>query len=183
MEKDNLEVITLGGGCFWCVEAIYQRLEGVHHVESGYSGGHVENATYEQVCGKMTGHAEVVQVHFDPSVISLEEILEIFWYTHNPTTLNRQGNDVGPQYRSVIYYHNEKQKQIAKKSINEIAPQMWDDPIVTELSPLTNYYSAEGYHQNYFNDNPGNGYCSVVVNSKVQKFRMKYANRLKSEYS
>ena len=179
MENKNLETATLGAGCFWCIEAIFQRLEGVEYVEPGYSGGHVENPTYREVCGKRTGHAEVAQINFDPSKISFEEILEVFWYTHDPTTKDRQGNDVGPQYRSAIFYHNENQKSIAEKSKAEVASQMWKDPIVTEISPLINYYPAEDYHKNYFNDNPNQGYCQFVVNPKVQKFKAKYANRLK----
>lgn len=178
-KNESLELITIGGGCFWCVEAVYQDFEGIEKVVSGYSGGHVVNPTYEQVCGKKTGHAEVVQISFDPTIISLGEILEIFWAAHDPTTPNRQGNDVGPQYRSVIYYHNEGQKEIAQHSIAHVAPKVWSDPIVTELAPLDIFYAAELYHQNYFNNNPGNGYCSVVVGPKVAKVKKKYAHRLK----
>jgi methionine-S-sulfoxide reductase/methionine-R-sulfoxide reductase len=175
----KLEKATIGGGCFWCVEAIYQDLEGVHHVVSGYSGGHVVNPTYEQVCGKQTGHAEVVQIDFDPTVISYGEILEIFWAAHDPTTPNRQGNDVGPQYRSVIYYHNEGQKEIAEHSIADVATQIWDDPIVTELEPLGEFYGGELYHQNFYKNNPNHGYCQAVVGPKVAKVKKKYAHRLK----
>jgi len=178
-QNESLEQITIGGGCFWCVEAVYQDFEGIESAVSGYSGGHVVNPTYEQVCGKQTGHAEVVQLTFDPSIISLGEILEIFWAAHDPTTPNRQGNDKGPQYRSVIHYHNEGQKEIAEHSIAHVATKIWSDPIVTELDPLETFYAAELYHQNYFNNNPGNGYCSVVVGPKVAKIKKKYANRLK----
>ena len=179
MENKKLETATLGAGCFWCVEAVFQRLQGVEHVEPGYSGGHVKNPTYKEVCGKKTGHAEVAQIKFDPEVVSFQEILEVFWYTHDPTTIDRQGNDVGPQYRSAIFYHNDEQKAIADKSKADVATQMWSDPIVTEVSPLINYYPAENYHKNYFNDNPTQGYCQFVVNPKVQKFKAKYADRLK----
>lgn len=178
-ENDSLEKITIGGGCFWCVEAVYQDFEGIDKVVSGYSGGHVVNPTYEQVCGKKTGHAEVVQISFDPQIISLGEILEIFWAAHDPTTQDRQGNDVGPQYRSVIHYHNEGQKEIAEHSIANVATKVWSDPIVTELEALDVFYAAELYHQNYFNNNPANGYCSVVVGPKVAKVKKKYAHRLK----
>jgi peptide-methionine (S)-S-oxide reductase len=177
--NQNLQVATFGGGCFWCVEAVFQRLEGVHKVESGYSGGHVKNPSYREICGKQTGHAEVTQIHFDPNVISFEELLEVFWYTHDPTTLDRQGNDVGPQYRSVIFYHNEQQKLIAEKSKAETATQMWHDAIVTEIGPLINFYPAENYHQNYYNNNSYQGYCMVVINPKVAKLKAKYASRLK----
>lgn len=179
-KNESLEVITIGGGCFWCVEAVFQDFEGIEKVVSGYSGGHVVNPTYEQVCGKKTGHAEVVQISFDPTIISLGEILEIFWAAHDPTTPNQQGNDKGPQYRSVIHYHNEGQKEIAEHSIAEVATKVWSDPIVTELAPLDTFYAAELYHQNYFNNNPGNGYCSVVVGPKVAKIKKKYAHRLKN---
>ena len=176
----QLETATLAGGCFWCVEAIYQDLKGVHNVVSGYSGGSVENPTYEQVCTKTTGHAEVVQVTFDPEILSFEEILTIFWLIHDPTTPDRQGNDVGPQYRSVIYYHDEGQKEIAERSKAETdASDLWPNPIVTEIAPLTTFYDAEGYHQNYFKDNPVQPYCQVVINPKVQKFRQAFQDRLK----
>ncbi|MCZ6631887.1 MAG: peptide-methionine (S)-S-oxide reductase MsrA [bacterium] len=176
----QLETATLAGGCFWCVEAIYQDLKGVHKVVSGYSGGSVENPTYEQVCTKTTGHAEVVQVTFDPEILSFEEILTIFWLIHDPTTPDRQGNDVGPQYRSVIYYHDEGQKEIAERSKAETdASDLWPNPIVTEIAPLTTFYDAEGYHQNYFKDNPVQPYCQVVIHPKVQKFRQAFQDRLK----
>lgn len=177
-----METATLGGGCFWCVEAIYQDVIGVHKVVSGYAGGTVENPTYEEVCSGTTGHAEVVQIAFDPTVISFEEILFIFWCTHDPTTLNRQGNDVGTQYRSVIYYHDEEQKKIAEQSMAETdASDLWPDPIVTEIAPLPIFYEGEAYHQNYFVDNPYQPYCIFVINPKVQKFRKSFRNKLRGE--
>ena len=180
--SDNVEVATLGAGCFWCVEAVFQDVKGVHKVESGYTGGHVENPTYKQICTGTTGHAEVAQITFDPSVISFEDILMIFWNTHDPTTLNRQGNDAGTQYRSAIFYHNEKQKEIAEKSKAETeASDLWPNPIVTEITPLDVYYPAEDYHQNYFNNNPYQPYCMMVVNPKVQKFRKSFGEWLKKE--
>ncbi len=173
------ENATFGAGCFWCVEAIYQRVNGVLAVESGYAGGHVKNPTYEQVVSGNTGHAEVVRVMFDPDVISFEELLEVFWHTHDPTTLNRQGADVGTQYRSAIFYHNEDQKKIAEKSLAKTdKSDLWDDPIVTEISPLMNYSTAEDYHQNYFNNNPNAGYCSVVIAPKVAKFKKDFPHLL-----
>jgi peptide-methionine (S)-S-oxide reductase len=178
---ENLEMATLGAGCFWCVEAIYQDLKGVVKVESGYSGGSVDKPTYKQICDGNTGHAEVIRVYFDPKVISYEVILELFWAAHDPTTLNRQGNDVGTQYRSAIFYHNETQKEIALKS-KETADKSgtFSKPIVTEITALTNYYPAEDYHQDYFNLNGDkNPYCSTVVAPKVSKFRKKYAHLLK----
>jgi peptide-methionine (S)-S-oxide reductase len=170
---------TLGAGCFWCVEAIYQRVNGVVSVESGYSGGHVEDPTYNQVITGNTGHAEVIRFKFDPDVISFEELLEVFWHTHDPTTLNRQGADVGTQYRSVIFYHDENQKKIAEQSMKKTdASDLWEDPIVTEISPLINYYKAEDYHQNYFNNNPNAGYCSVVIAPKLAKFKKDFPHLL-----
>jgi peptide-methionine (S)-S-oxide reductase len=174
------EVATLGGGCFWCLEAVYDELQGVEHVESGYAGGQVVNPTYEQVCSGRTGHAEVVQVTFDPAIVSFKEILEIFFTIHDPTTLNRQGADVGPQYRSAIFYHSPEQKVTAEQVINEInAAHIWDAPIVTEVSSLETFYLAEDYHQEYFQRNPGQGYCRVIIAPKVAKFRQKYLSRLK----
>jgi peptide-methionine (S)-S-oxide reductase len=176
----NLEVATLGGGCFWCLEAVYDELKGVTSVVSGYSGGHVVNPTYEEVCGKQTGHAEVVQVTFDPSVISYREILEIFFTIHDPTTLNRQGNDVGPQYRSAIFYHSPEQKAVAQGVMQAFAQaRVWDNPIVTELAAFDTFYSAEDYHQKYFKRNPDQPYCAWVVGPKVAKFRKQYFGRLK----
>ncbi len=180
-EQTQHEVATLGGGCFWCLEAVYDDLIGVHSVVSGYSGGHVPNPTYEQVCGKRTGHAEVVQVTFDPAVITFREILEVFFTIHDPTTLNRQGNDVGPQYRSAIFYHDEAQKLAAEAIIAELnGADLWPGPIVTELTPFDIFYRAEEYHQNYFQNNPYQPYCQFVVAPKVAKFRQKYAQRRKT---
>jgi peptide-methionine (S)-S-oxide reductase len=176
-----MEVATLGGGCFWCLEAVYDELRGVTDVVSGYAGGHVDNPSYKQVTTGHTGHAEVVQITFDPAVVSFKEILEVFFTIHDPTTLDRQGNDVGPQYRSAIFYHNEEQKQIAEETIHEIeAADIWDNPIVTEVTPLDTFYEAEDYHQEYFARNPAQGYCRVIIAPKVAKFRKMYLNRLKA---
>lgn len=173
------ETATLGGGCFWCLEAVYQELKGVQHAESGYTGGNVPNPTYEQVCDGTTGHAEVVRIEFDPAVVSYREILEIFFTIHDPTTLNRQGNDVGTQYRSVIYYHSPEQQEIARQVIACMAT-VWDAPIVTELSPAQTYYKAEDYHQNYFRQHPLQGYCAFVVAPKVAKFRKIFVDKVNS---
>lgn len=177
--SSNLDTAVFGAGCFWCVEAVFQELKGVQSVESGYSGGTVENPSYKEVCTGTTGHAEVAEIIFDPAVISYDDLLEVFWTTHDPTTLNRQGADVGSQYRSVIFYLNDKQKETAEKSKKEIAPQIWDDPIVTEIAPLTNFYKAEDYHQNYYNENPEQSYCKFVINPKLEKFRKKFKDKLK----
>ena len=177
---DSLQVATFGSGCFWCTEAIFERVNGVVKVESGYSGGTVENPTYQEVCTGTTGHAEVTQITYDPSVISFDELLEIFWKTHDPTTLNKQGNDVGTQYRSVIFYHNEEQKELAEKYKSELDKSgAWDNPIVTEISPFTNFYPAEGYHQDYYENNPNQGYCAFVIAPKVEKFEKVFKNKLK----
>jgi peptide-methionine (S)-S-oxide reductase len=177
--ESNTETAVFGAGCFWCVEAIYQRVTGVIAVESGYAGGHEENPTYEQVITGKTGHAEVAKVTFDPEQISFEELLEVFWHTHDPTTLNRQGADVGPQYRSAIFYNSLEQKQISEKSMRKTdASDLWKDPIVTEITPLSNYSTAEDYHQNYFNNNPNAGYCSVVIAPKVAKFKKDFPHLL-----
>jgi peptide-methionine (S)-S-oxide reductase len=174
------EIATLGGGCFWCLDPIYAELVGVEQVEAGYSGGEVKNPSYELICTGTTGHAEVVQVTFDPKIITYEEILKIFFTIHDPTTLNRQGADVGTQYRSVIFYHDETQKETAKRVIQEIEREgIWHDPIVTQVLPLDVFYVAEDYHQDYFKNNPGQGYCRVVIAPKVAKFRQKYAEKLK----
>jgi peptide-methionine (S)-S-oxide reductase len=170
------ETATLGGGCFWCLEAVYQELKGVLQVESGYTGGHVPNPSYEQVCDGSTGHVEVVRLTFDPDVVSYREILEVFFTIHDPTTLNRQGNDVGTQYRSAIYTHSPQQHDTAKHVIAEMA-NVWDAPIVTELNPETTYYKAEDYHQNYFQQHPLQGYCAFVVAPKVAKFRKIFAEK------
>lgn len=176
------EVATLAGGCFWCLEAVYDQLKGVISVESGYAGGHVDNPTYQQVCGGRTGHAEVVRITFDPDVVSFRQLLEVFFTIHDPTTLNRQGADVGPQYRSAIFYHSPEQKATAEEVIRQLeAQELWPDPIVTELSPASNYYEAEVYHQEYFARNPYQGYCQVVIAPKVAKFRKKYLDQLKQE--
>ncbi len=179
MNKKN-EITTLGGGCFWCLEAVYDQLEGVLDVVSGYAGGHVPNPDYKSVCNGTTGHAEVVQVTFDPAVITFKEILEVFFTIHDPTTLNRQGADVGTQYRSEIFYHADEQKFAAKQVIAEIeAAKIWPAPIVTAISALDTFYPAEDYHQEYFERNPYQGYCRAVVAPKVVKFRQKFAHRLK----
>ncbi|HWX03394.1 peptide-methionine (S)-S-oxide reductase MsrA [Collimonas sp.] len=172
------EVAVLGGGCFWCLEAVYQEIKGVEHVESGYTGGHVENPSYEQVCEGTTGHAEVVALTFDNEKISYRELLEIFFTIHDPTTLNRQGNDVGTQYRSAIYYQSPQQKAAAAQVIAEMA-NVWDAPIVTELSAAETYYKAEDYHQNYFRQHPLQGYCAFVVAPKVAKLRKMFIDKVK----
>lgn len=175
------QAITLGGGCFWCLEAVFDNLQGVTDVVSGYAGGTAVNPTYQQVCTGATGHAEVVQIRFEPSVISFKEILEVFFSIHDPTTLNRQGADVGTQYRSAIFYHTVEQKQTAEETIQELMEEkIWDDPIVTEVAELEMFYPAEEYHQEYFARNPGQGYCQMVVAPKVAKFRRKYASRIKT---
>ena len=174
------EVVTLGGGCFWCIEAVFEELNGVEHLESGYSGGQVDDPTYEQVCTGATGHAEVVQVTFDPKVISLKEVLEVFFTVHDPTTLNRQGADVGTQYRSMIFYRSEEQKVIAEQVIREIQKEkLWKAPIVTELVPFKAFYKAEDYHQEYYKKNPGQAYCRIVIAPKIKKFRGHYKDKLK----
>ena len=174
------EVATFGAGCFWCVEAIFQRIKGVNHVESGYAGGHVINPTYQQVITGRTGHAEVIRLYFDPNIVRYETLLEVFWHTHDPTTLNRQGNDVGTQYRSAIFYHSEAQRLVAESSKNRTDRSgLWKDPIVTEIKPVINYSVAEDYHQNYFNNNPDAGYCSIVIAPKVRKFMREFAHLLR----
>jgi len=176
----NREVATLGGGCFWCVEAIFTELSGVEKVESGYAGGTVPNPSYEQVCSGTTGHAEVVQISFDPSVLTYRDLLRIFFTVHDPTTLNRQGADVGTNYRSVIFYHNPEQKSQATEVMREITEAgIWDARIVTELVPLQTFYRAEQYHQEYFKNNPNQPYCRIVIAPKVQKFRAHYTQKLK----
>lgn len=170
---------VFGGGCFWCVEAIFSELSGVLEVIPGYSGGHVENPTYEQVCTDTTGHAEVVQVTYDPESISYEDLLRIFFSTHDPTTLNRQGEDVGTQYRSVVFYGSEAERQAAERIKEEMAP-LWEDPIVTEIVPLERFWPAEDYHRNYFRLHPEKTYCSLVIAPKVAKFRKNFAERLKA---
>jgi peptide-methionine (S)-S-oxide reductase len=180
-DSSRTEVATLGGGCFWCLEAVYDELRGVEKVESGYSGGSVPDPTYRQVCTGTTGHAEVVQVTFDPEVVSFREILEVFFTIHDPTTFNRQGADVGPQYRSAIFYHDEDQRRVAEEVIAEVeAKGLWSDPIVTEVTPLDTFYRAEDYHQEYYRNNEYQPYCQVVISPKVAKFRSRYLSRLKA---
>lgn len=174
----NVEVATLGGGCFWCMEAVFQDLKGVLKVESGFSGGHVDNPTYREVCSGLTGHAEVAEITFDPTVVSYKEILEVFFTVHDPTTLNRQGADAGTQYRSAIFYHSEAQRQTAEE-VKKEAQAIWDDPIVTEITEFDKFYKAEDYHQNYYKDNPNQPYCSIVIAPKVKKFRDKFKDKLK----
>ncbi|MGZ2370373.1 peptide-methionine (S)-S-oxide reductase MsrA [Ancylomarina sp. YFZ004] len=180
MDKNNKEIATLGSGCFWCTEAIFQELEGVEKVESGYMGGQTLNPTYKDICTGETGHAEVCQITFNPEVISFTDLLEVFWLVHNPTTLNRQGADVGTQYRSVIFYHSKEQKQTAENLITELDKAgAWDDPIVTEIATAEKFYKAENYHQNYFNQNKSQPYCSFVIKPKQEKFRKAFKNKLK----
>lgn len=180
-KNQGLVAATLGGGCFWCLEAVFENLRGVEAVVSGYTGGTVPNPTYEQVCGKQTGHVEVVQVTFDPVVVTYREVLEVFFATHDPTTPNRQGNDVGPQYRSAIFTHSADQKETAEQLIRELsAEKVFPNPIVTEVLPLATFYPAEEYHQGYYRDNPAQPYCSFVVAPKVAKFRKQFANKWKN---
>jgi len=180
LNMDNLQKATFGSGCFWCTEAIFENLNGVHSVVSGYAGGQALNPTYEEVCTGTTGHAEVTQITYDPSVITYDELLEVFWKTHDPTTLNRQGNDAGPQVRSVIFYHNDEQKKLVEKYKAELDKSgAWDKPIVTEISPLTNYFPAENYHQDYYSNNPNQGYCAFVIAPKLEKLRKVFEDKLK----
>lgn len=175
----NLDTATFGAGCFWCVEAVYQQVRGVIAVSSGYSGGKLQNPTYKEVCTGTTGHAEVTQLFFDPKQVNFEQLLEVFWKVHDPTTLNRQGNDVGTQYRSVIFYHNATQKELAEKYKKELnASGAWDKPIVTEISPFTVFYKAEDYHQNYYNLNGDQPYCQFVIKPKLEKFEKVFKNKL-----
>ncbi len=180
--SEGYRLATLAGGCFWCLEAVYNELRGVESVVSGYAGGHDPDPTYEAVCSETTGHAEVVQIAFDPDMVSFRELLEVFFTIHDPTTLNRQGNDVGTQYRSAIYYHDEQQRLIADEVIEEMTVAgLWDDPIVTEVTALDTFYEAEEYHQQYFEKNPFQPYCFVVVRPKVSKFRKKFVSKLKKQ--
>ncbi|MBD3223291.1 MAG: peptide-methionine (S)-S-oxide reductase MsrA [Caldithrix sp.] len=179
MDK-SYEQATLGAGCFWCVEAVFENLKGVKDVVSGYTGGHVANPTYKQVTTGETGHAEVARITFDPQVISYRELLDVFWRTHDPTTLNRQGADVGPQYRSAIFYHDEDQKRIAEHSKQETdASDLWDEPIVTEIEPLEQFYEAENYHQNFYENNRNQPYCRFVIDPKLQKLEKNFKDKLK----
>ncbi|MBI3737508.1 MAG: peptide-methionine (S)-S-oxide reductase MsrA [Chloroflexi bacterium] len=178
----NLQTATLAGGCFWCLEAVFDEVKGVHSVVSGYSGGHVANPSYREVCTGATGHAEVVEVTFDPQVVSYKDILNVFFAIHDPTTLNRQGADVGTQYRSAIFYHNDEQKQVAENLIKELNDQhIWDHPIMTEVSKINGFYHAEDYHQEYFAKNPYQPYCQAVVAPKVAKFRKQHLDMLKKQ--
>lgn len=179
-DSSKTDTATFGAGCFWCVEAVFQDLDGVLSVSSGYSGGKIKNPTYREVCSGLTGHAEVIQIVYQPAKISYDELLEIFWQTHNPTTLNRQGNDMGTQYRSVIFYHNEEQRELAekyKKALNDV--QAFDKPIVTEISPAAEFYKAEDYHQNYYNANGEAPYCQFVIKPKVEKVKKVFGEKLK----
>jgi peptide-methionine (S)-S-oxide reductase len=176
------QLATFGSGCFWCTEAVFQQLKGVDKVVSGYSGGKLDNPTYEDICTGTTGHAEVIQGTYDPAVVSYAELLEAFWHSHDPTTLNRQGHDFGTQYRSVIFHHDDEQRKLAehyKRQLDESGA--FASPVVTEISPLTKFYSAEGYHQNFYNDNPRNGYCVAVIQRKLEKFRKAFAEKLKAK--
>jgi peptide-methionine (S)-S-oxide reductase len=180
-QPDQLQTATFANGCFWCTEAVFQELKGVEKVTSGYTGGHVANPTYEQVCTKNTGHAESLQIEYDPAQISFDELLEVFWKTHDPTTLNRQGNDVGPQYRSVVFYHNEAQKEKAEKYKEKLdASGIFDAPIVTTVEPFKVFYPAEDYHLNYYKRNPSQSYCYFVIRPKMEKFKKVFGNKLKA---
>ena len=177
----NLETAVLGGGCFWCLEAVFDNLHGVKSVESGYMGGHVDNPTYRQVCGGDTGHVEVVRISFDPQDISYRDLLEVFFSIHDPTTLNRQGGDVGTQYRSAIFYNSDEQRQAAEQAIAALnAARVWPDPVVTAVEPAAKFFIAEDYHQEYYANNPAQPYCQMVVSPKVKKFRQKFAARMKT---
>ena len=179
---NQFELATFGNGCFWCTEAIFEQLEGVKKVESGYAGGQIKNPSYKEVCSGTTGHAEVIRLTYDPKVISYRELLDVFFNTHDPTTLNRQGADVGTQYRSVIFYHNEDQKTVANEMINDLENEnVFEDKIVTEVTPINNYYVAENYHQDYYNNNTNQGYCRAVINPKLEKFIKKYKSKLKKD--
>jgi peptide-methionine (S)-S-oxide reductase len=178
-----MDTATLAGGCFWCTEAIFKRLKGVKSVTSGYSGGTIQHPSYEQVSTSMTGHAEAIQIEFDPKIIPYEKILDVFWHTHNPTTLNQQGNDVGTQYRSAIFYHDQSQKEIAEKSKANLEKEgVYQAKIVTEIVPFSNFYQAEHYHKDYYDRNADDSYCTFVINPKIQKLMQKYGNDVKEEF-
>jgi peptide-methionine (S)-S-oxide reductase len=180
MSDSKVELATFGAGCFWCTEAVFQNVKGVSKVVSGYAGGNVKNPTYREICTGLTGHAEVTQITFDPSKVSFEELLEVFWNTHDPTTLNRQGADEGTQYRSVVFYHTDEQRKAAEKYKSQLeASKVYQNPIVTEISPLPDYFPAENYHQNYFELNPNQSYCQYVVRPKVEKFKKQFQSKLK----
>ncbi|WP_282126537.1 peptide-methionine (S)-S-oxide reductase MsrA [Marinifilum flexuosum] len=179
-QSKKMEVASFGAGCFWCVEAIFQELNGVEKVESGYMGGDTKNPTYKEICTGETGHAEICQITYDANVISFEDLLEVFWQTHNPTTLNRQGADVGTQYRSAVFYHSDEQKELALQYKEKLSDSgAWDDPIVTEITPASKFYIAENYHQDYFNNNSNQPYCSFVIKPKMEKFKKVFKNKLK----
>ena len=179
----SLQTATFGGGCFWCVESVFLRLEGVETVTSGYMGGHIDNPTYKQICTGATGHAEVIQIQFDPEKIAFEELLAVFWATHDPTTLNRQGNDVGTQYRSAVFYHDDQQRAIAEESKEKLdASRFYRRPAVTEITPASTMFPAEDYHQDYFNQNPNDRYCNLVVPEKLDKLKKLFGSKLKAEY-
>ena len=180
-EDMNTEVATFGAGCFWCVEAVFQELKGVLKVESGYMGGKTADPSYREVCSGTTGHAEVARITFDPSLISYDELLEVFWTTHDPTTLNRQGADAGTQYRSVIFYDGDTQREKAENSKATVAPKIWVNPIVTQIVPAETFYPAEDYHQDYYANNPNAGYCQIVINPKIEKVRTKFRDKLKQQ--
>ena len=183
-EKMQLETATFGAGCFWCVEAVFQQLEGVHEVVSGYTGGTTDNPNYQEICTGLTGHAEVVQIRFDPSVITYAELLDVFWHTHDATTLNRQGADQGTQYRSAIFYHDEAQRRTAEQSKTEMDNSgEWDAPIVTEVTAAATFYPAEGYHQKYFLNNPNQPYCQFVIHPKMRKFTKDFKDKLRTDAS
>jgi len=181
--NNEMEIATLANGCFWCTEAIFKKLKGVKSILPGYAGGTVKNPSYNQVCTGSSGHAESIQIKFDPTVISFEKILDIFWHTHDPTTLNRQGNDIGTQYRSAIFYHDEKQKEIAEKSKKDLEEEhVYKDAIVTEISPFKNFYVAEDYHKDYYENHKDNAYCNFIIDPKLDKLLKKYRNEVKEEY-
>lgn len=178
--NQDLAIATFGNGCFWCTEAIFQQLKGVKTVLPGYTGGQIKNPSYEAVCTGTTGHAEAIQITYDPKVISYRALLDVFFYTHDPTTLNRQGNDVGTQYRSAIFYHDDEQKNVAEEMISQLTSEkVYDDPIVTEVTKMDVFYEAEDYHKNYYNNNKNQGYCRAVINPKLDKFVKKYSAKLK----
>ena len=180
--NNNLDIATFGAGCFWCVDAVFQNLKGVHKIEVGYSGGNTKKPTYEEVCSGTTNHAEVTRITFDPEIISFEQLLDVFWHTHDPTTLNCQGTDAGTQYRSVIFYNNDEQRKIAEESKQNMGSSgLWNNPIVTEISPLEEFYKAEDYHKNYYNNNSNQPYCSAVVAPKLKNFFKEFKNLLKDE--
>ena len=182
MQDKKLQKATFGSGCFWCTEAVFELVDGVTSVTSGYTGGNIKNPTYEEVCSEKSGHAEAIHLTFDSEVISYDELLEIFWKTHDPTTLNRQGNDAGTQYRSVIFYHSDEQKQLAKKYKDALVQSgAWGNPIVTEILPATEFYKAEDYHQDYYSNNPNQGYCAYIIAPKVEKFKEVFKDKLKEK--